>query len=313
MYVNHEVFNDADRHAAALRGWDQHYDQLGSGVFQSTVKQVAVEGVQVFQEAANVRVVQRGELPAGYTTFGLALGGSGPFSFRGVKLDQDAMVITSGAKEFMLHSPAGMSLVGIAIDPSVLRMVADAAGIDVEDDLFERDVIDIPRAAGVRVGRRMVEAVERALARPDQLADPQGERRFAQEVAEGILDLITYHVPDQTNRLTHACQSDIVRRSHDLLLQRPEDPVSILDLCSALRVSRRTIQNSFQSITQTNPATYLRSIRLMQVRRLLLTTHPNEVPVSEAAARWGFTHLGHFASDYKTQFGELPSQTARRP
>ncbi|SAK76583.1 AraC family transcriptional regulator [Caballeronia arationis] len=312
MYVNHEVFNDADRHAAALQGWDQRYDQIGAGAFQSTVKQVAVDGVQVFQEAANVRVVQRGGLPAGYTTFGLALNGSAPFTFRGVKLEQGAMVVASGAKEFTLHSPADMSLVGIAIAPHVLGMVADAAGLDMDNGLFDRDVIDIPPAAGIRVGRRMVEALERVLAQPERIADHEGQRRFAQEVAEGILDLITYHFPDQTSRLTQACQHEIVWRSHELVLARPEEPVSVLDLCAALRVSRRTIQNSFQAVAQTNPANYLRSIRLMEVRRLLLSTPQRDVPVAEAAARWGFTHLGHFASDYRNQFGELPSQTARR-
>ena len=36
------------------------------------------------------------------------------------------------------------------------------------------------------------------------------------------------------------------------------------------------------------------------------------LPISDAAARWGFIHLGHFANAYKAQFGELPSTTARR-
>jgi len=28
--------------------------------------------------------------------------------------------------------------------------------------------------------------------------------------------------------------------------------------------------------------------------------------------RWGFTHLGFFARDYKKMFGELPSETLRK-
>jgi AraC-like DNA-binding protein len=31
----------------------------------------------------------------------------------------------------------------------------------------------------------------------------------------------------------------------------------------------------------------------------------------DAAARWGFWHLGQFSRDYKGQFGELPSQTLK--
>ena len=130
-------------------------------------------------------------------------------------------------------------------------------------------------------------------------------------MTESILDLLTFHVPTREDRLTYACRADVVRRAHDLVLARPEQPISVLDLCEKLRVSRRTIQNSFQSVTQMNPVSYLRAVRLAQVRRLLTTTSQGEVPVREAAMRWGFTNLGHFASDYKSLFGELPSQTLR--
>ena len=72
------------------------------------------------------------------------------------------------------------------------------------------------------------------------------------------------------------------------------------------------MQNSFQSVVQTSPLNYVRSLRLSQVRRMLLDTRQADLPISDAAARWGFMHLGHFASAYKAQFGELPSTTARR-
>jgi AraC family ethanolamine operon transcriptional activator len=118
-------------------------------------------------------------------------------------------------------------------------------------------------------------------------------------------------VPNREDRLTYACRADIVRRCHELVLAQPEQPLSVMGLCASLRVSRRTIQNSFQSVTQMNPVAYLRAVRLAHVRRLLTSTAQNDMPVREAALRWGFSNLGHFASDYKSQFGELPSQTAR--
>ncbi|SAL04943.1 AraC family transcriptional regulator [Caballeronia calidae] len=311
MYANYETFEDADHHAHALTGWEQRYDQVGEGAFRSTVKQVSVAGVQVFQESANVRIVQRGQLPAGSVTFGLVLGGGAPFSFQGVRVDENALVVAPGAREFLLHSPPDMSMLGIAIDSSLLAAAADAAGIDVQDEILSRQVLSIPGVAGARAGKRIIAAVETVLADPDPFSSGDGAHRFTQTVTDSILDLLTFHVPSHEDRLTYACRADVVRRAHELVLARPEEPISVLDLCEKLRVSRRTVQNSFQSVTQMNPVSYLRAVRLAQVRRLLTTTSQSEMPVREAAMRWGFSNLGHFAGDYKSLFGELPSQTLR--
>jgi AraC family ethanolamine operon transcriptional activator len=50
-------------------------------------------------------------------------------------------------------------------------------------------------------------------------------------------------------------------------------------------------------------------VRLNGVRRELRST---AATVQDAAARWGFWHLGQFSRDYKRQFGELPSQTLKQ-
>jgi AraC family ethanolamine operon transcriptional activator len=79
-------------------------------------------------------------------------------------------------------------------------------------------------------------------------------------------------------------------------------------LVSALDVSRRTLQYAFQEALGINPASYLRVERLNRVRRAL----GNAQSVTEAATRFGFWHFGHFATEYRTLFGELPSETFRR-
>lgn len=312
MFAHHQFFDDADRHAAALQGWDQRYDQIGSGVFRSAVKQLALDGVQIFHESANLRVVQRGQLPPSHMTFGIPLAGAGAFAFGGVRIDRGAFVMAQGGMPFEFHSPDDMALIGVVVDADMLQGVADAAGVDVNDGIFKRSVVDIPNAACARAGLHIATLLERVLTQPEAFAGPHEQSALRSQVGDALVDLLAYHVPASSNRLTYACQADIVRRIHDFVIHHPEEPIDIQSLCTQLRVSRRTIQNSFQAVVQTNPLTYLRSLRLAQVRRLLLDTRQSDLSISDAAAQWGFVHLGHFANAYKAQFGELPSHTARR-
>ncbi|CAG9205825.1 helix-turn-helix domain-containing protein [Burkholderia vietnamiensis] len=312
MHVFHQMFDDADRHAEALHGWEQRYDQIGSGPYRSTVKQAMLERVQMFQEAANVRIIQRGRLPAGHTVFGMPLTGSGTFAFGDARLGHGAIVMARGGSPFELHSPDDMSLIGVVVDAELMQQIEDAAEIRLDARTLRRGVVDVPAAACERASVRLGTLLERVLAAPDAFHTPRAEAQLCGEVGNVLVDLLTYRLPEPAHRLTHACHADIVRRVHDYVIDHPEAPVDILSLCTQLRVSRRTMQNSFQSVAQTSPLNYTRSLRLAQVRRLLLDTRQSELPVSEAAARWGFLHLGHFASVYQAQFGELPSATARR-
>ena len=75
--------------------------------------------------------------------------------------------------------------------------------------------------------------------------------------------------------------------------------------------SRRTLNYGFHDQFGVSPKRYLQMTRLQRVRRDLLRSEPS-APISETAANWGFWHMGAFAADYRRQFGELPSETARR-
>ncbi|EMN1926819.1 helix-turn-helix domain-containing protein [Burkholderia ambifaria] len=312
MRVFHQMFDDADRHAEALRGWDQRYDQIGSGSYRSAVKHAVLDGVQLFQETANVRIIQRGRLPPGHTVFGMPLTGSGNFAFGDARMERGTIVMARGGAPFELHSPDDMSLIGVVVDATLMQQIEDAADVRLDERALRRGVVDVPVTARERASVQLATLLERVLSTPDTFDAARAQSELRGEVGNVLVDLLTYRMPGPPNRLTHACHADIVRRVHDYVIEHPEAPVDILSLCTQLRVSRRTMQNSFQSVVQTGPLNYTRALRLAQVRRLLLDTRQSDLPISEAAARWGFIHLGHFANAYKAQFGELPSTTARR-
>jgi AraC family ethanolamine operon transcriptional activator len=89
------------------------------------------------------------------------------------------------------------------------------------------------------------------------------------------------------------------------------EPITVADLCVELGVSRRTLQYSFQDVLGTNPVRFLRAMRLNGARRDLRAGTAPADSVQDIAARWGFWHMGHFVTDYKRMFGELPSETLR--
>jgi AraC family ethanolamine operon transcriptional activator len=103
----------------------------------------------------------------------------------------------------------------------------------------------------------------------------------------------------------------MVDRACEVMLTNPDEPPSILQICSHVGASRRKLNYCFQDVLGISPTQYLRALRLNGVRRGLREAGPNAT-VQDVAARWGFWHLGQFSLDYKKHFFELPSETLSR-
>ena len=86
------------------------------------------------------------------------------------------------------------------------------------------------------------------------------------------------------------------------------ESLQILDLCAALRVSRRELEYAFRSTFDQSPRDFLQALRLNAIRRELRVS---DAPIIDIAFQHGMSHLGRFAASYRHLFGEKPSQTVR--
>jgi AraC-like DNA-binding protein len=102
-----------------------------------------------------------------------------------------------------------------------------------------------------------------------------------------------------------------VRRAMAFIEAHAAQPLTLGDIAAAAGVAERTLHQSFRHFTGVSPMRYLRDRRLDQARALLLAASPG-ASVTAAALGAGFSHLGRFAQDYATRFGETPSVTLRR-
>lgn len=104
-----------------------------------------------------------------------------------------------------------------------------------------------------------------------------------------------------------------VRDACDFVERNLADRITVDDIAEAAGVSVRTIQNLFAQQLGQTPTGYLRNERLERARSDLADAPGlSGVTVTDVAMRWGFNHLGRFATMYRARFGETPSQTLRR-
>ena len=100
-------------------------------------------------------------------------------------------------------------------------------------------------------------------------------------------------------------------RALALMVKSVDEPLSITRLAMESGLSKRTLHRVVRREFGLSPMALSRRIRLLEVRAELEAPKPGTT-VTEAAFRWGFTHLGRFAGEYAREFGERPSETLRR-
>ena len=102
-----------------------------------------------------------------------------------------------------------------------------------------------------------------------------------------------------------------VRDAMDIIEAGPHLPLTTSTLAKQCHVSARTLQEGFRRHLGMSPMAYLRVVRLRRAHRDLRSADPAYSSVACIARRWGFTHLGRFATAHKTMFGQTPLQALR--
>lgn len=101
----------------------------------------------------------------------------------------------------------------------------------------------------------------------------------------------------------------IINNIIKLSLENNNQPLSLDEICTEVKMKPRTVQKYFHEIYGMGPTQYFRIRRLNGARNDLMN---GATSVSETALHWGFTHFGNFAANYKKLFYETPKITRDR-
>ncbi len=87
--------------------------------------------------------------------------------------------------------------------------------------------------------------------------------------------------------------------------------ITIEELASHTNTSIRSLYAAFKKHRGYSPMRFAKTVRLRRSKQMLLEGNPR-TSVSQIAFKCGFGNLGHFASDFRQMFGELPSEVFAR-
>lgn len=310
--ANLRYTRDADEHAACLREWGQCYDQLSAGRFEGCFEDFCFDSVQIFRERANQAIHESGSPWLGSHTIGVPVELDGNGWFSGEIFDLDAIISLKGGDELDFRTPRRHDILAVTTDAKALFAYAlQVDHRDLEAELAGHQILHAEPAQAARLRELLTTVMSSLRATPALLKHAQTRKALEQAVFAAIVDSLTPETRTRTAPSGRA-RKIVVERAREFMRNHIEEPITVADLCVELRVSRRTLQYSFQDVLKLNPVKFLRALRLNGVRRALKQADPARDTVADIAARWGFWHLSHFAADYRAMFAELPSDTLRR-
>lgn len=101
-----------------------------------------------------------------------------------------------------------------------------------------------------------------------------------------------------------------MKRAEEFIRAHAADPITLTDISAAASVTPRTLQLVYKAQFGISPMRALRRERLRLARFDL--ANGQAASVADAALKWGYTHLGRFAVEYRECYGESPRDTLRR-
>ncbi|MBJ3815852.1 helix-turn-helix domain-containing protein [Shimwellia pseudoproteus] len=294
--------HDLQQHASALDGWQQHYQQLTPGKFMGALFDIWLADVRLFREYLNLKVVQHMSLAAPNVNLVIPL--QNDILLGNIPTCSGIAVLPYGVQHFSLISGNQMDVLCISLPPArFLSLMPGGAALLTPTGYH----ITLPPLMLDNLRRQCNAMIHYLQHLPARQHTDSLMALLRDQLLDTLRETLASIPPAAVARLGYTTRHYIVARCHQWVQDGQPGEITPDMLCRQLKISRRTLQYSFQQVTGLSPVAYLRAIRLNLARSSLLNT-PAE-PVAAIARRAGFHHCGYFASEYGALFGETPSQT----
>lgn len=253
------------------------------------------------------RFHQRGSAPGGALTLGLP-DYDAMHSWQGKPFETPALLNFSRLTDYDSANRPDFEGYTFSIADTLYQNIANSIGVHISADQLRRASADmvLPLQGLLEIKQAAAEWLDHcASGSPvSSFADLEIQENFLLSLLSGIQDATTPATGTQLSTRQRA-----VRRAVGYI-NETRGPLLVSEVYSHSLASWKTLERGFLECFGISPKKYIIATRMVGARRALLASAP-DTRIADIANEWGFFHFGRFAADYKTMFGELPSETRR--
>ncbi len=308
VFIN-QTFNDFECFRDAASMWSLDFKQLDSGKLNADLQILETAHVQIGTTTLNRKFEQKGIAPNGFCTVVLTSTSKQFYQWRGYNVTGRDLLIHAGSGEFQSISKPGWGIFTIAISNDFINQFKENFEIgrnNFLDDGSEVVTVSLPEIENLRY--KLNSIFNAASFLPGKIHSRAIQQFIFNDIPSMLLQSILRSAVPRS-RPDSRLRDIALKKAITYLNESPYDNPSISELCNIAGASQRTLEYAFNETYEFGPKEYIRKNLLNRVREVLRNANPAKTKVQDVAHRYGFLHLGHFGSDYKKLFQELPSET----
>jgi AraC-like DNA-binding protein len=169
--------------------------------------------------------------------------------------------------------------------------------------------LDLTQGPGAALRRLVMWLVAEADAGSPPIGPGLMARQIEGTVLSGLLEAQHDHGA-QLGRARAAPRPRHLRLAEGFIEAHLDQPITLEEVAAAAGISPRGLQMAFRDWRGTTPLAFWRQARLARAHADLIAAPPG-TRVTDVALRWGFSHFGRFAEQYRDRYGLSPSDTLR--
>lgn len=291
----------------ALAGTDFEILPTAKGDFHANITQVGLNALRLMRYDLSLPQVSSVTLDSSRKTIGF-LTESSPLRYYGTEISLGDIIIQKPDGAHMVSessfSAGAMSLPVDELNAATIAIV----GRDLSKTL-EKLVVR-PNPALMSRFVKLHQVVARLA--PEMLELPEVCRALEEQLLHLMVRCLAEgaHVEMKAGDRRH---SAIVAKFEEFLAANPDRAIYLTEICAATGTSERTLRAACEEHLGMGPIRFLTLRRMHLVRRALLRASASETNVTRIVTDQGFWELGRFSVAYRALFGEMPSETLRRP